>query len=407
MPRRKTTTTDTLGRKRPPTRRGFGTVRQTPSGNWQASYVGPDNQRHKAPSTFGTKLDAEAWLAPIQDAIRRDTWKPPTMVQAEQFGKYAEAWLATRRNKRGGELAAKTRADYGYSIRRGMASLHPTRLGDLTPAMIRTWHSERVASGATQAGKEARLLHTILATAVDDGLIPSNPVPPEARRSQTGRTHRPPTEDELARLVEAITPRFRLAVLLAAFGGLRLGEWRALRRSDLTLNDTGHYVINVERQAVRLDGQGWLVTSPKSEAGIRRVALPAWLTDDVTAHLFDHVGRFGNDLLFVPCDERDCGHRKHGDFADSAWRRAWDDARLKVGVAKVVREHDLRHFYGSSLAERGLGIRHLQAAMGQSTAKAALGYLHAARGADTGVADLFEPLRPASASNVQRISKGA
>ncbi len=31
------------------TRRGFGSVRQLPSGRWQARYLGPDDVEHRAP----------------------------------------------------------------------------------------------------------------------------------------------------------------------------------------------------------------------------------------------------------------------------------------------------------------------------------------------------------------------
>lgn len=410
MPRRKTiTNTDALGRRRSPNSRGFGKVRQLKSGNWQASYVGPDAQRYNAPMTFAAKVDAEAWLAKVQETIRRETWKPPKVEQGEKFGEYAAAWVEQRRNRKGEPLAPGTQAKYRYQINARMSEFARTRLQDITTPMLVKWHADRLKqSGATTAGNDAKVMRAILNTAVEHQIIERNPMPSKLAATKTGLTHRPPTEDELAALVETITPRFRLAVLLAAFGGLRIGEWRALRRSDLTLTDTGHYVVSVERQAIRLAGEGWLTTPPKSEDGIRQVALPSWLSEDVTAHLHEHVGRFGKDLLFVACDCSDPAHvANHGDFADQAWRRAWNDARQKVGVVKVVREHDLRHFYGSSLAAKGLGIRQLQAALGHGSPQASLTYLHAAKGADTTVADLFQPLPAASASNVKPLVRGA
>jgi hypothetical protein len=41
-------------------RRGFGQLRQLPSGRWQAVYVGPDAKLHKAPRTYSSEHDAEA-----------------------------------------------------------------------------------------------------------------------------------------------------------------------------------------------------------------------------------------------------------------------------------------------------------------------------------------------------------
>ena len=57
--------------------RDWGKVRKLPSGRYQASYAGPDGQRHNAPATFGTKPDAGGWLAAQQTDIARGTWRPP------------------------------------------------------------------------------------------------------------------------------------------------------------------------------------------------------------------------------------------------------------------------------------------------------------------------------------------
>ena len=386
MVRRRATATDALGRTQPTTRRGFGTVTQRKSGNWRASYVGPDGERYAAPRTFATRIDAEGWLAGVQDTIRRETWKPPHVLQAEAFGKYAAAWVDQRRTRKGDPLRPRTQEMYADAISRGMARFATTRLPDMTPPMIRSWHADRTRdAGATQAGLEARVLRAILRTAVKDSIIPTNPCPSELCVSRTGREHRPPTPEELATILQAISPRFRLAVQLAAFGGLRLSEWRGLRRTDLTLTGSGHYLVNVSSQALRVGGQ-WVVGKPKSAEGVRQVALPAWLTDDVTAHLEQHVGPFPADLLFPSGGS--------GQFVDIAWRHAWDRARGAAGVCSVVREHDLRHYYGSSLAAAGLGIRQLQSALGHGSAAASLGYLHAARGADPSTADLLRPPTP-------------
>ena len=44
-------------------RRTFGTVRQLPSGAYQARYVGPDGQRVQAPTTFQARIDADAIIS--------------------------------------------------------------------------------------------------------------------------------------------------------------------------------------------------------------------------------------------------------------------------------------------------------------------------------------------------------
>ena len=61
---------------------------------------GPDQAFHRAPSTFDTKMDAEAWLAKERKLLQDDNWTPARSRRAkvrrstEYFGSYAEAWLA-------------------------------------------------------------------------------------------------------------------------------------------------------------------------------------------------------------------------------------------------------------------------------------------------------------------------
>ena len=64
---------NTKGRKA-----GFGSVRQLPSGRWQARYTGPDAVTYKGHVTFGTKRDADAWLSTVRSDITRETWRPPS-----------------------------------------------------------------------------------------------------------------------------------------------------------------------------------------------------------------------------------------------------------------------------------------------------------------------------------------
>ncbi len=75
-----------------------------------------------------------------------------------------------------------------------------------------------------QRPKAYRLLRTILATAIEDGLIVKNP----CVIKDAGVDHSPErpvaTVSEVLVLADAIGPRFRCMALLATFTGLRLGE---------------------------------------------------------------------------------------------------------------------------------------------------------------------------------------
>lgn len=403
MGRRKTATlTDSLGRERKPTRAKWGKVRRLPSGRLQASYVGPDGARYTAPTTYTTQTDADGWLSAQRADIERGKWKSPRMLTAETFGTYAAAWLDHRTTRNGDPLRPKTRAEYTRILAAGLSPFATDRIAAITPARVRAWHADRMkGSGATMAGNEARLLRAILTTAMGDDLIDRNPVPAQLTRSSTGKAHRMPTLAELGVMIDTIDPRYRVAILLAAYGGLRLSEWRALRRQDVTLT-RDIAMVRVERQALHIGGDGWHATPPKSSEGVRTVVLPRALASDIEQHLAEHVGLLPGDLLFPPPSGGE------GYLHDRTWNRAWDRARDAAGVrtpitdkagklsghTALVREHDLRHFAGTHHAQGGATMKQTMAFLGHSTPSAAMRYQHALDERAQELADAM-PLPPA------------
>ncbi|MGW9184831.1 site-specific integrase [Agromyces sp. NPDC055661] len=367
----------------PKTRSDWGSVRKLPSGRWQASYVHDEHgtgtaTRFPAPMTFTTKTDARAWLTGVRVDIERGKWRNPNRAAAERFGTYATTWISQRVSKKGRPLAPKTRAEYERYLRVGLAPFADTMITKVTSAEVRRWHAERLDHGATQAGNEARLLRAILNTAVEDQIIERNPVAAQLTRTQTGQEHRQPTLDELTVIVDVIDPFYRLAVLIAAYGGLRLSEWRALRRRDIAI-EGDRVRVNVERQAQRITGYGWVVGKPKSKEGVRVAFLPSGLTPQVREHLENYVDRFPDSLVFPPPGT--------AEFLDnSRFNKAWDAARDTAGVRGLVRGHDLRGFAGTMHQQQGASIRETMAFLGHSTTVAAMAY-QATTGRDAELAD--------------------
>ena len=404
----------------------WGAIRKLPSGRYQASYV-VDGIRYSAPSTFSDDAKApgglkpktgrdkaEAWLRGIRSDVERGAWVSPDVeaaaaveeakkAKAERFGTYAATWLEQRVSSKGEPLRPKTRAEYQRQLERGLACFADDRIAAITPARVRAWHAERrEASGATSAGAEARLLRAILNTAAVDGIISTNPVPAPLTRTKTGLTHRPPTMEELTVILDRIGAFYRLAVLLAAYGGLRSGEWRALRRRDLEVVD-GRVFVRVERSAQYLPGKGWIVGPPKSAEGVRTVPMPTGLTGDVERHLVDYVGAFPDALIFPPTNGDGFVHDRQFNAAwnparDAAGLRVatrWDDKGRPTGWDSVVREHDLRAFAGTLHAQSGATLRETMSFLGHSTTVAAMAY-QATTGREADLADRM-PL-PSSAA---------
>ena len=383
MARKRRTIPDAAGRNMPLVRRGFGHLRQLASGNWQASYVGPDRQRHKAPKTFVTRDAAEAWLSGIRLEIANDKWRPDT--KHEQLGTYGENWLATRRRKDGRPLAPKTKMNYA-SWFRSLEPFYDTPLDQITPQQCRKHHAKvTIESGATSAARQLSLLSRMLNTAVADGLIDKNPVPNELELSSTGIKHRPPTDAELAVVMEFMEtnyPKLFCGLLIATFAGHRIGEWRALRRCDLAKVEK-HYEIAVDRQAILV--HGWQVTEPKSDEGTRMSALPEWVTPYID-DLLKTVGPDPNSLLFPAA--------RGGKFIDSEWRTAWTKAREAAGIKGEVRGHDLRAYFATTLAEKGASAPHLKEALGHATIDMSMKYVKAAKKANPALAELLTKPAP-------------
>ncbi|GAB2699555.1 integrase [Microbacterium marinum] len=395
----------------------WGTIRALPSGRFQARYIGADGKQYSAKTaqgvslTFGTRTDARAWLNKKQREIADGSWETPEesvkrrvreaeQAKAHRFATYAESWISERRNKRGEPLSVKTAYDYRLQVKNGLACFADDSITEITAARVRAWHAERSAKAATAAGNEARLLRAIMNTAIIDEIITKNPVDSALAMSKTGIKHRPPTMAELATMLEAIEPRFKLAILLGAYGGLRLSEWRALRRCDLR-KEGERYVVHVHRQAQHVSSQGWVVgkLKGKDDDVEREVSLPIAATPDVEEHLRAHVGRARTALLFAPGEGSEFLHNAQW---NSRWNQAREAAGLRVrtedGWESISREHDLRAFAGTMHAQTGATLRETMAFLGHSTTVAAMTY-QKTTGRDAELADRM-PF-PASSSGTK------
>jgi integrase len=168
-------------------------------------------------------------------------------------------------------------------------------------------------------------------------------------------------------------------VTLASWCALRFGEIVELRRGDI---DLGQEVIRIRRAAVRTGGT-YSITTPKSDAGVRDVAIPPHIIPAIEAHLAKHVDR-GRDLLIFPADSG-------GHLQPSTLYRHWYKAREAAGRPDL-RFHDCRHSGAVLAAATGATLAELMARLGHSTPQAAMRYQHAAAGRDHEIAALLSKL---------------
>jgi len=352
---------------------GFGHVEKLDSGRWRARYTGPDGRRRS--NTFRTKTDARSWLATAQADLVRKAWKAPEGGR-RTIGAYAEDYLARA------DLRESTRQLY-----EGVWRLHlretwsSVAVADITPQQVRQWHEAAARTARPTALVQSyRLLRALLNVAVADQVLATNPCRLRAAGiAKSARPSRSLTVPEVQALAGKVPSRYRALVLTLAFGGLRFGEATALRRRDVSADGV---TVTVTR-SVRRVGGAWLVGPPKTEAGVRTVALPAFVAAALAAHLDEHVRVEPTALVFGTSS----GNFLAVSNFNSTFRRAVDAYGLDP-----VRVHELRHTGATLAAATGASTKDLIHRLGHSSPAAALIYQHASTGRDSEIARALDAL---------------
>jgi integrase len=319
--------------------------------------------------------DREPCRRAIYDADAPRRAAPPTLAQ------YAPGWLASR------DLAGLTRELYaGLLDAFILPAFGAAPLPSITPAAVRDWWTALAGqTGPTRRAHAYALLRTILATAVTDDVIASNPCRVRgAGQARRARKTRPASLPELEAITRAMPERYRLMVLLAAWCALRFGELAELRRSDI---DVRGGVIHVRRGVVRPRGAAShrSVKGPKSEAGKRDVAIPPHLLPMGTGHLRGQVSAARDALLFPAAGD------PARQMAPSSLYAVFWPAREAAGRPDL-RFHDLRHTGATLAAVSGATLAELMARLGHSTPAAAMIYQHAAADRDKAIAEALSKL---------------
>lgn len=364
-------------------KRSFATIRRLPSGRFQVRYTAPDGLRHTAPSTFHARIDAEAFVVAKRREIDGGVWDATAEDKREAvtFGAYAATWLDGRQVA-GRPIKDRTREHYRAILDDHLIETFGVRqIAAITPKDVREWYGSTLTDKPTMRSHAYSLLRTIMGSAVNDELIDANPCRiVGAGRAKRVHKIRPASVDELAIVTAAMPERLRLMVLLASWCAMRFGETVELRRGDIDLGDE---VIRIRRAAVRTAGGTFSITTPKSDAGVRDVAVPPHLVPQIEDHLAKFVGRRRDALVFP--------NESDGHIQPSTLYRHWYKARAEAG-RNDLRWHDLRHSGAVLAAATGASLAELMARLGHSTPQAAMRYQHAAQGRDRQIAALLSKI---------------
>ncbi len=330
---------------------------------WSVVYRDPSGgQRWEG--KFRTRHEAQKRLNEVLGEIDKGTYARPSSVT---FGKFAEDWLAGRRQIRG-----STESAYGSIINRQLVP----RLGSIQVAELRFEHVDAAVSGMIEDELAPKTIHnavTLLRTILAGKKGPSAlrrgvalldstlglELPPLHSRQIT-----PPTPEQVWTLINTAKQIGGLAyplTYLGAFTGVRRNEALALRFDDIEWFANEVSVRHAISKRRRKDGGHkweWHVGAPKSRKSARRIAA----TESVMKMLAElKVGKLGGAFLFPG----NCNGFIDPDMFDA---EVWKPVARKAKM-ESTRFHDLRHFFASQLIANGETAAYVRDQMGHSSIK--------------------------------------
>ena len=241
---------------------------------------------------------------------------------------------------------------------------------------------------AVAAGEAAGHLVPVLYEIADDRDLPGAARGEDGRMSWRMRARHRVREVEkpveraadadIAAVVTACrSARDRLIVLLMARAGLRRGEVAGLRRSDVhLLGDSGPLGCDTPRAHVHVMRRGDNPNGAWAKSRRQRVAPLDFLTVQAfDTYQFERMsvpGASGSDLVFVNLFRAPVGAPMRldavNDLVAAASRRA--------GIDPVLRPHQLRHAFGSNVADAGGGIDVIASLLGHASVSSSQVYVH-------------------------------
>lgn len=321
--------------------------RKLPSGKWQATVRLPDGRRRTR--TDPLKRVVQQWATDAEAALRRGEWADPQdgrQTVAEWFA----TWSATRVIEQATTLRDASHWRTHVEPRWGRV-----RLMAVTTLEVEAWIADmkRAGVGPTVAQQSVRLLRHMLSDAARHKIIGTDPTAGVKLPKIPRHVDRFLTLAEFDALAEQLEPRDQALVTLMAFCGLRWEEAAGLHAHRVDLDRDRLLVVEV------LQRDGSIKAYPKSSAGQRYVPVgprPAGL-------LVEQLPASG--LVFP------------GLHYTNWRRRVFVPAVERAGlVPPLPTPHDLRHTYGSWLADRGMPLHDIKALMGHGSLRSTERYLH-------------------------------
>jgi integrase len=298
-------------------------------GNVWWAYLYRDGVRHQYSTGTSNRKQAEKIEAKLKEEANNQRFQIVNFDPDMRFGELAARFIAS----------GAVRPHHLYHLKFLLPFFSETPVQRITKSLAeefrhqrKTWNPKRLVKDAT-TNRDLSVLRRILYWAVDEQLIPANPLArmKMVRERRTRRQILSVAEEQ--HLLVAAKKHLHAMIVIALDTGMRRGEITSQRWEDV---DFAQKVL--------------FVTHSKTPEGESR-EIP--LTERLHAHLVHH--RKSEGLVI--------------DFKGRAVRivkRSWKTALKNAGV-RHVRFHDLRHTFNTRLMEAGVLQEIRMALMGHSS----------------------------------------
>jgi integrase len=330
---------------------------------YRAEVYDPSTKRPRK-SPWMALADARGWHTRTKRALLNSGTAPRSSLTVEQT---ASTWLhritaGTIPNRSGLPYKPSVARSYETSLR---LHIYPLIGGKNVATLKRVEVQEvvdqlRLTCSASTVKNALNPLRAMFRWLVTREIVEADPTDGLEELPQGTRTRsRIAKPDEAARLIDALPSEYQPIWATAFYSGLRLGELRALRVSDVDLQ-RGLISVNAS-----WDVKAGFV-APKSEKSIRKVPIPAVLQ----AHLRNHLEQRASESELIFGTAPGTPFKSEGVRRESysIWKKADLD---RIGF------HEARHTYASILIDAGLNPKKVQVYMGHSSISTTLNiYAH-------------------------------
>ena len=321
---------------------------------------------------FPTLAAAKAWRADATSALSRGKLRAPSPVTLRQA---ADEWLAgakagTVRNGKGSTYKPSTLRGYERALgKRVLPEFGHMRLSELRRIDVQDFADRLLAEGHDPSTILNTLdpLRAIFRRAIQREQVAVSPCANLDLPKPQGKRDRIASPDEARTLLDALPDGDRALWATAFYAGLRRGELRGLRWSDIDLPGRElHVRRSWDDDEGAIDG--------KSEAADRTVPIVAALAPELAAH---KLQAGGGELAFaVECRPFIPSTIRRRALAAWGWKdmpnadrsgprrvlvKAHPDALEPIGL------HEARHTFASILIAAGVNAKAITEAMGHAS----------------------------------------